>query len=130
MPGQRLDKWLWCARLAKTRTGAARLIETRKARVNGDRVLKPSRLVQAGDVVTLAFLGRLSAPARRAARQRFLISACLRGQRGEPGTRCGLDPACTQQLGNLERRHRPAEIIALRGPRTIGRPAGLCESAA
>ena len=60
MPRQRLDKWLWCARLAKTRSGAARLIEARKVRVNGDRVLKPSRLVKAGDVVTLAFLGRLS----------------------------------------------------------------------
>ena len=60
MPGQRLDKWLWCARLAKTRTGAARLIEAGKVRVNGDRVLKSSRLVQAGDVVTAAFLGRLA----------------------------------------------------------------------
>ena len=60
MPGQRLDKWLWCARLAKTRTGAARLIEARKVRVNGDRVLKPSRLIKTGEVVTLAFLGRLS----------------------------------------------------------------------
>jgi ribosome-associated heat shock protein Hsp15 len=59
MPGQRLDKWLWCARLAKTRTGAARLIEAGKVRVNGDRALKSSRLVQAGDVVTAAFLGRL-----------------------------------------------------------------------
>jgi ribosome-associated heat shock protein Hsp15 len=57
MPGQRLDKWLWCARLAKTRTGAARLIEAGKVRVNGDRALKSSRLVQAGDVVTAAFLG-------------------------------------------------------------------------
>ena len=35
MQGQRLDKWLWCARLAKTRTGAARLIEDGKVRVNG-----------------------------------------------------------------------------------------------
>ena len=24
MPGQRLDKWLWCSRLAKTRSGAQR----------------------------------------------------------------------------------------------------------
>jgi ribosome-associated heat shock protein Hsp15 len=59
MPGQRLDKWLWCARLAKTRTGAARLIEAGKVRINGARALKASRLVQAGDVVTAAFLGRL-----------------------------------------------------------------------
>ena len=60
MPGQRLDKWLWCARLSKTRSGAARLIEAGKVRINGERVLKSSRLVQAGDVVTLAALGRLA----------------------------------------------------------------------
>jgi ribosome-associated heat shock protein Hsp15 len=60
MPGQRLDKWLWCARLTKTRTGAARLIEAGKVRINGDRTLKASRLVQTGDVVTAAFIGRLS----------------------------------------------------------------------
>jgi len=53
MQGQRLDKWLWCARLTKTRTGAARLIEAGKVRINGDRTLKASRLVQTGDVVTL-----------------------------------------------------------------------------
>ena len=52
MEGQRLDKWLYCARLAKTRTGAARLIEDGKVRVNGVRVLKPSRIVHPGDVVT------------------------------------------------------------------------------
>lgn len=60
MPGQRLDKWLWCARLTKTRTGAARLIEAGKVRINSDRTLKASRLVQTGDVLTAAFIGRLS----------------------------------------------------------------------
>jgi ribosome-associated heat shock protein Hsp15 len=59
MEGQRLDKWLYCARLAKTRTGAARLIEDGKVRVNGVRTLKPSRLVQPGDVVTATPPGRL-----------------------------------------------------------------------
>jgi len=60
MDGQRLDKWLWCARLVKTRSGAARLIEAGKVRINGTRALKPSRLVQAGDVVTATPLGKLS----------------------------------------------------------------------
>lgn len=60
MPGQRLDKWLWCARLVKTRSGAARLIEAGKVRINGARALKPSRLVQAGDVLTATPLGRLT----------------------------------------------------------------------
>ena len=60
MPGQRLDKWLWCARLVRTRSGAARLIEAGKVRINGTRALKPSRLIQAGDVLTATLLGRLS----------------------------------------------------------------------
>jgi ribosome-associated heat shock protein Hsp15 len=52
MLGQRLDKWLWCARLARTRTLAARLIEAGKVRVNGERALKVSRHVRQGDVIT------------------------------------------------------------------------------
>lgn len=51
---QRLDKWLWFARIAKTRTLATRLIEGGKARVNKTRVSKASRMVRPGDVVTLA----------------------------------------------------------------------------
>jgi ribosome-associated heat shock protein Hsp15 len=60
MDAQRLDKWLWCARLVRTRTGAARLIEAGKVRINGTRALKPSRPVQAGDVVTASWLGKLT----------------------------------------------------------------------
>jgi len=60
MPEQRLDKWLWCARLVRTRTGAARLIAAGKVRINGVRALKPSRLVHIGDVVTATPLGGLS----------------------------------------------------------------------
>lgn len=52
MQGQRLDKWLWCARLVKTRSLAAKLILYGKVRVNGVRALKVSRLVRLGDVVT------------------------------------------------------------------------------
>ena len=59
MPSQRLDKWLFCARLAKTRTGAARLVESGRVRINGARALKPSRLVAPGDILTATPLGRL-----------------------------------------------------------------------
>jgi ribosome-associated heat shock protein Hsp15 len=52
MEGQRLDKWLWCARLVKTRSLAAKLIVDGKVRVNGERALKVSRHVRLGDVVT------------------------------------------------------------------------------
>lgn len=51
---QRLDKWLWFARIAKTRTLATRLVEGGKARVNRVRVTKASRNIKPGDVVTLA----------------------------------------------------------------------------
>lgn len=52
---QRLDKWLWFARLAKTRTLAAAMISAGKVRVNRVRVDKPSQLVRPGDVLTASF---------------------------------------------------------------------------
>jgi ribosome-associated heat shock protein Hsp15 len=51
---QRLDKWLWFARVAKTRSQAARLVADGYVRVNGTRVTKAARPVAAGDVLTLA----------------------------------------------------------------------------
>jgi len=59
LASQRLDKWLWCARLVKTRTGAVHLVEDGKVRINGARAVKPSRLVHPGDVVTATPEGRL-----------------------------------------------------------------------
>jgi len=52
MEGQRLDKWLWCARLVKTRSLAAKLIEAGKVRIKGERARKACRHVRLGDVVT------------------------------------------------------------------------------
>jgi ribosome-associated heat shock protein Hsp15 len=51
-PSQRLDKWLWFARVVKSRTLAATLVTDGKIRVNRARVVKPSHLVKAGDVIT------------------------------------------------------------------------------
>ena len=49
---QRLDKWLWCARLAKTRTQAAALVSGGKIRVNRIKTDKPAYMIKAGDVIT------------------------------------------------------------------------------
>ncbi len=49
---QRLDKWLWYARVTKSRSLAAALVERGRVRVNRERVQKPSQLVKPGDVVT------------------------------------------------------------------------------
>ena len=52
--GQRIDKWLWHARFARTRTAAQRLVEGGDVRVNREKVAASSRLVRPGDVLTLA----------------------------------------------------------------------------
>lgn len=51
---QRIDRWLWHARLTRTRGAAARLAGSGHVRVNGTRIDTPGRLVRAGDVVTVA----------------------------------------------------------------------------
>jgi ribosome-associated heat shock protein Hsp15 len=50
---QRLDKWLWFARVVRSRTNAAALVTEGKVRVNGARVEKPAHSVRAGDAVTI-----------------------------------------------------------------------------
>jgi len=51
---QRVDKWLWHARVVRTRTAAATLVTSGHVRLNGGRVGAPSQLVRIGDVVTVA----------------------------------------------------------------------------
>jgi ribosome-associated heat shock protein Hsp15 len=53
-PGQRLDQWLWFARMTKSRTLAQALIERGKVRVNKLKVDKVSHWVKPGDVITLS----------------------------------------------------------------------------
>ncbi len=60
---QRLDKWLWFARFAKTRTLAAKLVTAGFVRVNGQRVDNAAKAVAVGDVITLA-LSRTTAVVR------------------------------------------------------------------
>lgn len=51
---QRLDKWLWFARVVKTRTLAATLVTDGKVRVNRARVSKPAFTIKVDDVITVA----------------------------------------------------------------------------
>src|ERR1043166_714329 len=51
---QRIDKWLWHARVVRTRTAAAALVSGGLVRLNGARVAAPSQPVRSGDVVTIA----------------------------------------------------------------------------
>ena len=51
---QRIDKWLWHARVVRTRTSASTLASEGHVRLNGERVTAASRIVKRGDVVTVA----------------------------------------------------------------------------
>ena len=53
-PRQRADKWLWFARVVKTRALAAKLVSGGHVRLNGRRMDDPGRGLLIGDVLTVA----------------------------------------------------------------------------
>ena len=90
---QRLDKWLWHGRFVKTRSLASRLVADGKIRVNRGKVIKPSTMVEVGDVITATIAGRVRvmkilgiAPRRGPpAEARTLYEDLLAGKEGAPG---------------------------------------------
>lgn len=54
MERQRIDKWLWHARVVKTRSDAASLVASGHVRLNGVRETSPGHAVKPGDVLTVA----------------------------------------------------------------------------
>lgn len=53
MDRQRIDKWLWHARIVRTRSAAGALAAAGYVRINGEKA-PASRVVRRGDVVTVA----------------------------------------------------------------------------
>ena len=51
---QRIDKWLWHARVVRTRSAAAALAGGGHVRLNGARIDAASQVVRPGDVITVA----------------------------------------------------------------------------
>lgn len=49
----RLDQWLWFARLAKSRSLAARLCTAGAVAINGSTVTKPNQTLRVGDFVAV-----------------------------------------------------------------------------
>jgi ribosome-associated heat shock protein Hsp15 len=54
-PFLRLDTWLWHARLAKTKSACARLVEAGGFRLNRQPVTKAHARLRVGDVLTFAW---------------------------------------------------------------------------
>ena len=67
---QRIDRWLWHARLVRTRSDAAALTGSGYVRVNGMRIDAPGRMVRAGDVITVALDRRVRVVKIRGFRER------------------------------------------------------------
>lgn len=81
----RIDRYLHCIRLVKSRTFAQSVIEAGHVRIDGRRVEKPSEEVRVGSIVALPLHGRI----------RILKVLGLPDRRG-PATEARL---CYQELG-------------------------------
>jgi ribosome-associated heat shock protein Hsp15 len=74
-----MDKWLWHARMVRTRPDAVALISSGHVRLNGVREKSPAHEVKPGDVLTLALSGRVRVI-------RVLDFAARRGEAGAAQT--------------------------------------------
>lgn len=116
LQSRRLDKWLWFARVVKSRTLAASLIEDGKVRLNRSKVLKPSQGARAGDVLTVNIgpgvrvlkvlaLGERRGPATEArALYEDLTPRTDPGAAGEAGPEAGVRAPGTGRPTKQERR--------------------------
>lgn len=69
-PRQRIDKWLFFARIVKSRSLAARLVEAGRVRLNGEKIGQAAQAVKPGDVLTVGLdrrigVFRIAAPGDR-----------------------------------------------------------------
>jgi ribosome-associated heat shock protein Hsp15 len=81
----RIDRYLHCIRLVKSRTLAQAVIETGHVRIDGKRVEKPSEDVRVGSTIALPLYGKV----------RVLRVVCLPERRG-PAPEA---QACYEELG-------------------------------
>jgi ribosome-associated heat shock protein Hsp15 len=109
--GQRIDKWLWHARMLRTRSLAARLVASGKVRCNGVRVAKASQLVAPGDVLTFALNERV----------RVLRIVALAERRGPFAEACALYEDLSPRLADTP----PGEAAPAQRPAGAGRPTKL-----
>ena len=57
---QRIDKWIWHARITKTRTLAQKLILAGNVRVNKIKITRPSYQIKSNDILTISKNYRVS----------------------------------------------------------------------
>jgi ribosome-associated heat shock protein Hsp15 len=107
----RIDRWLWCARLFKSRSAAADAVRGGRVHLNGQRV-KSAHAVKVGDALELQLPRGVS---------RDVTIASIPVRRG-PAAEAAQSYVETPE--SVERRRRAAEQRALRvfAPPTAGKP--------
>ena len=113
----RLDKWLWVARLFKTRGLAADEVDKGRVQVNG-QAAKPARSVRVNDLIEIRQsgsvrellvlgLGAMRGPATVARTLYQETEASIRAQQQAAEARkFGVEPANAQELGRPTKRDR------------------------
>ncbi|WP_024587268.1 RNA-binding S4 domain-containing protein [Aliihoeflea sp. 2WW] len=56
---QRIDKWLFFARVVKSRSLAAKLVQSGKVRLNREKIAQAAQAVKPGDVLTISLDRRI-----------------------------------------------------------------------
>src|SRR5262245_50864765 len=120
----RIDRWLWCTRLFKSRTIAADAVSGGKVHINGRRV-KPAHALRVGDRVSITRSGFefecevLQLPERRGSAP--LAQACYaeteqgRAARERFGEQARLAAAFTPRSVERPDKHTRRELRRLRG---------------
>ncbi len=88
---QRLDKWLWCARVMRARTDCAELVAQGSIRINRQPTGKPHARLRVGDVLTIPVHGLVRVCAWSASRLAV-------DRRRRPGCSTLMSAKCQQHL--------------------------------
>ena len=98
---QRLDKWLWFARIVKTREAASALVAIGHVRLNRNKVTKPAHDVKPGDVLTVVLRARV----------RVLHVESIARRRGQAGEALALyrEPGMSIPVGSAPQKEDASE---------------------
>lgn len=111
MDTQRLDTWLWVARLSKTRSLANEAVSGGRVQIDGQRA-KPSRAVRPGDVVEIT----------TGAAPRTVVVRALQARRGPAAEAQALYEETAESVRARERAAEARRLGAPQPERGGGRP--------
>ena len=111
-PGKiRIDKWVWFARIVKTRSKAQSLIKAGKVRVNSEKTLSPRQNLKIGDVLTVTL-----------DRQIKVLKVAAPGQRRGPAEEAQMLYEDLSPPVPMRDRDNPAPILHASREASTGRP--------